>query len=67
VIHNLLAPPGAPPWLMLMESMSTIKETMDSVPVMLPVTWQLPKLDPELSTLEDKILHNNYKQEGIIE
>jgi len=52
---------------MLMESMSTIKETMDSVPVMLPVTWQLQKLDPELSTLEDKILPNKYKEEGIRE
>ena len=49
--------------LMLMESMSTIKETMDSVPVMLPVTWQLPKLDPESSILEDKTLHNRRKQE----
>jgi len=47
--------------------MSTIKETMDSVPVMLPVAWQLPKSDPELSTLEDKILPNKYKEEGIRE
>merc|ERR1712227_1071057 len=49
---------------MLLESMSTIKETMDSAQVMLSVlAWQVPKLDPESSILEDKNLHNRNKKE----